>query len=170
MFWFQVHCSFPYIHDLQKRENYFLHYQGYKLSLNDFFFFFPSPFTVGEMKCTFHLQNNRKQFFWSVSEKIRIKFQFMLWVKWLRYAFIALFNEQTLIFTVMRSNIDLREGASTVQFLPSGRRCGDKEYTWYANLTEVCTAKCTEVEQVTLGKRCAKERLMEEKSRRGCIR
>ena len=134
------------------------------------FFFFLSPFTVGEMKCTFHLQNNRKQFFWSVSEKIRIKFLFMLWVKRLRYAFIALFSEQTLIFTAMRSDIDLREGASTMQFLPSGRRCGDKEYTWYANLTEVWTAKVTEVEQVTLGKRCAKEWLMEEKSRKGCIR
>ena len=133
-------------------------------------FFFLSPFTVGEMKCTFHLQNNRKQFFWSVSEKIRIKFLFMLWVKRLRYAFIALFSEQTLIFTAMRSDIDLREGASTMQFLPSGRRCGDKEYTWYANLTEVWTAKVTEVEQVTLGKRCAKEWLMEEKSRKGCIR
>ena len=169
MFWFLVHCSFPHIHDLQKRENHFLHYQGYKFSLNNFFFFL-SPFIVGEMKCTFHLQDNRKQFFWSVSEKIRIKFQFMLWLKLLTYAFIALFGEQTFIFTVMRSDIDPRERASTVQFLPSGRRCGDKECTWYANLTEVCTAKCTEVEQVTLQKRCAKEWLMEEKSRRGCIR
>lgn len=134
------------------------------------FFSFHLLFIVGEMKSTFHLQNNRKEFFWSVSEKFRIKFQFMLWLKLLRYAFIALFGEQTFIFTVMRSDIDPRERASTVQFLPSGRRCGDKECTWYANLTEVFTAKCTEVEQVTLRKRCAKEWLMEEKSRRGCIR
>lgn len=93
------------------------------------FLFFLSLFIVGEMKCTFHLQNNRKQFFRSVSEKIRIKFLFMLWVKRLRYALVALFSEQTLIFTVMRSNIDPRERASTMQFLPSGRRCGDKECT-----------------------------------------
>lgn len=73
---------------------------------------------------------------------------------------------ETFTFTVMRSDIDPRKGQVQCSSSPSGRRCGDKECTWYANLTEVFTAKCTEVEQVTLRKRCAyQEWLMEEKSR-----